>query len=149
MNADPPDPAQPPDPPESLAARQAALVAALVAGHPAPAGFAPDRVEATRRALLRKRAAEAAGAWPLLAASLGADWTATFCAHRADTDPVGALRDGWELARSLCAAGTLARSARTELDAREAVLRYDGRDAPRPRRLQVVRRVVGELLRRS
>jgi hypothetical protein len=140
------DPIAPPG--AGLAARQAALVAALVVGEPTPAGFDPDRIEATRRALLRKRAAEAAKVWPLLAASLGENWIATFSAHRAGTDPVGGLRDGWEVARILCVRGELARSARSELDSREAVLRYDGRDAPRPRRFQAARRVVGELLRR-
>lgn len=138
-----------PAPPGSLAARQAELVAALVAGDPVPAGFDPAAIEATRRSLLRKRAAEAAKVWPMLAASLGAGWTSTFCVHRAGTEPVGALRDGWELARSLCASRALPRSAREELDSREAVLRYDGRDAPRPRRLQLIRRAVVELLRRS
>ena len=55
----------------TLAARQAALVAALVAGAPDPPGFDPARLAAARRALLRKRAGEAAKHWPVLAASLG------------------------------------------------------------------------------
>jgi len=142
-------PADRPPPPGSLAARQAALVAALVVGDPVPAGFDPGAIEATRRALLRKRAAEAAKVWPMLAAALGDGWTSTFSVHRAGTEPLGALRDGWDLARSLCESGALPRSAREELDSREAVLRYDGRDAPRLRRIQMVRRAVVELLRRS
>ena len=48
----------------TLAARQAALVAALVAGAPDPPGFDPARLAAARRALLRKRAGEAAKHWP-------------------------------------------------------------------------------------
>ncbi|MFC5945892.1 hypothetical protein ACFPZ4_31085, partial [Micromonospora harpali] len=46
-----------------LAARQAELVAALVAGGPLPAGFAPTPVDAARRALLRKRAGDVARHW--------------------------------------------------------------------------------------
>ncbi|MFD1236157.1 hypothetical protein ACFQ34_22935, partial [Pseudonocardia benzenivorans] len=59
-----------------LAARQAALVDALVAGAPVPDGFDPVRLATTRRALLRKRAGEAARHWPLLAAALGPGWPA-------------------------------------------------------------------------
>src|SRR5207302_1708618 len=89
------------DRPTTLAERQAALVAALVAGAPDPAGFDPDRLAATRRALLRKRAGEAAKAWPVLAASFGDRWASTFTAHHASRQPGGALRDGWNLARAL------------------------------------------------
>ena len=56
----------------TLAGRQAELVAALVAGAPDPAGFDRDRLAAARRALVRKRAGEAAKQWPLLAAIAGA-----------------------------------------------------------------------------
>ena len=59
----------------TLAERQAALVAALVAGAPDPPGFDPARLAAARRALLRKRAGEAAKHWPVLAASLGPRWS--------------------------------------------------------------------------
>ena len=61
-----------------LAERQAALVAALVAGGPAPAGFDPAALAAAGAALLRKRAGEVARHWPLLAAGLGPQWSATF-----------------------------------------------------------------------
>ncbi|MEU8189675.1 hypothetical protein AB0C00_20620, partial [Micromonospora carbonacea] len=47
-----------------LAARQAELVAALVAGGPLPPGFVPAPVDAARRALLRKRAGDVARHWP-------------------------------------------------------------------------------------
>jgi hypothetical protein len=49
---------------DGLAERQAALVAALVAGAPDPPGFDPVRLAATRRALLCKRAGEAAKTAP-------------------------------------------------------------------------------------
>jgi hypothetical protein len=132
-----------------LAQRQAELVDALVAGGPVPSGFDPDRIEATRRALLRKRAGEAAKAWPVLAASLGEHWVSVFSAHRSGTAPLGGLRDGWELARTLCENGTLSGSASCELDARETVLRFDGVGPPMARRFPAARRIVSGLLRRS
>jgi hypothetical protein len=119
-------------PGSGLAARQAALVAALVAGGPVPHGFDVSRVDATRRALLRKRAGEAAKQWPLLAASLGTEWPQVFAIALDGREPGGALRDGWDVARAL--GGELTPGAAAELAAREAVLRYDGTSAPRPRR---------------
>ncbi|MER7460537.1 hypothetical protein [Micromonospora sp. NPDC126480] len=117
-----------------LAARQAALVAALVAGAPAPPGFAPGPLAAARTALLRKRAGEVARHWPLLAAGLGPRWPEVF-ARWADGRPTaGSLRDGWDLARELRDAGTLPPLGADELAVREAGHRYDGRSAPRPRR---------------
>ena len=93
---------------ERLAAEQAALVRALVDGGPVPAGFDPDRVQATAAALARKRAREVARAWPALAAELGDDFTARFLADAARRPPPargGALADG------LAFAGALARTA--------------------------------------
>ena len=117
----------------SLAERQAALVAALVAGAPAPPGFDTGRLAATRRALLRKRAGEAAKHWPALAASLGPRWAAVFAEHHADREPAGGLRDGWDVARALRA--ELTPDAAAELREREALWRYDGAGAPRRRRI--------------
>ncbi|RLQ10780.1 hypothetical protein EAD96_02080 [Micromonospora sp. BL1] len=126
-----------------LAARQAELVAALVAGGPLPPGFAPAPVEAARRALLRKRAGDVARHWPLLAAGLGADWPATFTAW-ADSRPTnGSLRDGWDLARDLRDRDALPPLGAEELTAREAASRYDGRRPPRPRRLPALARTGG------
>lgn len=139
--AEPPVPA----PGSDLATRQAALVAALLDGAPAPAGFDAARLAATRRALLRKRAAAAATAWPRLAASLGPDWLRVFAEHAAGKAGEGGLRDGWDLARALQRRGTLGRLGAAELAEREAALRYDGRSAPRPRRLAAVRRVLRAL----
>ena len=120
-----------------LAARQAELVAALVASGPLPSGFDPDRLAVARRALLRKRAGEAATVWPLLAASLGQAWPDAFAASVAGRVPLGALRDGWDLARELRRRGELGVLAAVELAEREVSLRHrDGR----PRRLPAIRR---------
>ncbi|WP_410815119.1 hypothetical protein [Micromonospora sp. 067-2] len=126
-----------------LAQRQAELVAALVAGGPPPAGFAPAALAATRAALLRKRAGEVARHWPLLAAGLGTGWLSTFAGWAAGRPTAGSLRDGWDLARSLHARGALPPVGAEELATREARLRYDGRRAPRPRRLPAVARAGG------
>jgi hypothetical protein len=117
----------------TLAERQAALVAALVTGAPDPAGFDPARLSAARRALLRKRAGEAAKHWPVLAASLGSRWSTVFAVHQLGREPVGGLRDGWHLARAL--RPDLSAGAAAELREREALWRYDGVRPPRPRRL--------------
>lgn len=118
---------------EQLASHQAALVASLVAGGPPPPGFDVRLLDATRAALLRKRSGEAAAAWPVLAATFGPQWTAAFTAFAAGRPPVGALRDGWDLARSLDARGELAQAAATELRERERRCRYDGAQPPVPR----------------
>lgn len=124
----------------ALDARQAALVGSLVADGPPPDGVDPGRLDATRRALLRKRAALAAVEWPLLAASFGDRWPAVFAAHRAGHEPAGALRDGWDVARAV---DDLSPAAARELAERESALRYDGRGAPRPRLRTRVRRRLG------
>jgi hypothetical protein len=118
---------------EDLAARQAALVAALVAGAPTPPGFDPSRVRAAADALLHKRAGEVAAAWPLLRTSLGSGWTDAFAAWAAVRPPGGALRDGWDLARATAAAGALSPLAAAELAEREVRWRYDGVGPPRRR----------------
>ncbi|WBB82259.1 hypothetical protein O7606_01880 [Micromonospora sp. WMMD882] len=124
-----------------MAARQAALVAALVAGGPLPSGFDSRRVDAARAALLRKRAGEIARHWPLLAAGLGAAWPDAVARWAAARPSRGGLRDGWDLARALRAEGRLPPLAAGELATREAAARYDGDRAPRPRRLPAVVRV--------
>ncbi|MGE3286631.1 MAG: DUF692 family multinuclear iron-containing protein [Pseudonocardia sp.] len=117
----------------TLAAAQARLLDALVAGAPDPPGFDPHRLDATRAALLRKRAGEVARAWPSLAASLGERWPAAFAAHATGRSPKGALRDGWDLARALRAANALGPGAAAELTEHEATFRYDGVHPPRRR----------------
>ncbi|MFG3691315.1 hypothetical protein [Micromonospora sp. NPDC047740] len=123
-----------------LAARQAELVAALVAGGPLPPGFTPGPVAAARQALLRKRAGDVARHWPLLAAGLGAGWSATFAEWAAGRPTNGSLRDGWDLARELRDHDRLPALGAEELASREAATRYDGRTTPRPRRLPAVAR---------
>jgi len=67
----PADPANPGASAGSLAARQLALVSALVAGAAPPAGMATERVHIQAQALLRKRARSVARHRPDVAASLG------------------------------------------------------------------------------
>lgn len=129
-----------------LADRQAELVAALVAGAPVPPGFDPRLVDAARRALLRKRAGEVRRHWPMLAAGLGERWLPVFTDWAAGRVPAGASRDGWDLARSLAAAGGLPELAAVELAVQEAVWRYDGSSPPRRRWLPVVRRGGGAVV---
>jgi hypothetical protein len=82
----------------SLAQRQAELVRCLVAGGPVPQGFDPARLEATRKALLRKRSGEVARAWPELASSYGDSWHETFAAWADGRPPLGSLADGHDFA---------------------------------------------------
>jgi len=128
----------------SLAERQAALVAALVAGAPDPTGFDPARLAVARRALLRKRAGEAAKHWPVLAASLGSRWSTVFAVHHVGREPVGGLRDGWYLARAL--RPDLTADAARELRDREARWRYDGVRPPRRRARTALRARVDQTL---
>jgi hypothetical protein len=129
----------------TLAERQAALVAALVAGAQDPPGFDPTRLAAARRALMRKRAGEAAKHWPVLAASLGPRWATTFAAHHEGRESAGGLRDGWDLARAL---PELTADAARELRDREAHWRYDGTGPLRPRRLRAAVRAIVDRTRR-
>jgi len=129
----------------SLAEQQAALVAALTSGAPVPPGFDTRLVEVARVALLRKRAGEVARQWPELAAAFGGRWLREWSAWAAERPTQGSLRDGWDLARDLAARGSLPREAAAELASREAAMRYDGRSAPRPRRLPAVRTVAGSV----
>ena len=118
----------------SLADRQAELIAALVADAEVPAGFDIFGVLSARAALLRKRSGEVASAWPLMSAAYGTAWCSTFSAWAAGRPPQGALRDGWDFARS--AGADLPALARQELAEREGRYVYDGRSAPRPRHLR-------------
>ena len=126
----------------TLAERQAALVAALVAGAPDPPGFDPARLAAARRALLRKRAGEAAKHWPVLAASLGHRWATTFAAHHEGRESASGLRDGWDLARAL--RPELSADEAAELRDREALWRYDGGGPPRLRRIRAALRKLAD-----
>ncbi|TQS44287.1 hypothetical protein [Cryptosporangium phraense] len=103
----------------ALGVAQAALVAALVAGGPLPSGFDATRVDAARRALLRKRAGEVGKAWPLLAGSLGPAYLPRFVQWAAGRPPAGSYADGLAFAHHLRAANELPDLAREELEARE------------------------------
>ena len=63
---------------DELGARQASLVAALVAGAAVPAGVDAERVRIQAAALLRKRGRGVAHAEPELAAALGKSFGAAF-----------------------------------------------------------------------
>jgi hypothetical protein len=82
----------------TLAKRQAEVVRCLVAGGPVPEGFDAARLDATRKALLRKRSGEVARAWPELAASYGENWHETFAAWADGKPPLGSLLDGYDFA---------------------------------------------------
>jgi hypothetical protein len=134
-----------------LAAQQAALVRALVAGGPVPGGFDPARVRATSAALARKRARAVARAWPGLAAELGGDFTERFLADAARRPPPtrgGALADGLAFADALAREGRLPGSAGVERLAARAHLstrpvRLAATLAGPPRRLVVTVRAPG------
>jgi hypothetical protein len=137
--------------PGRLAAEQAALVRALVAGGPVPDGFDPGRVRATAAALARKRAREVARAWPVLAADLGEAFTdrfVTFAAGRPPPASGGALADGLAFARHLARRGRLSGDARVEVLLAAARLssrrvRLAATVAGPPPRLVVMARVPG------
>ncbi|MBL7491644.1 hypothetical protein I6A60_14675 [Frankia sp. AgB1.9] len=75
-----------------MAAGQAALLAALVAGGPDPAGFDRGALDASRQALLDKRRGDVARRWPALAAEPG--FAALFVAWAAGRPPEGSYADG-------------------------------------------------------
>jgi hypothetical protein len=120
-----------------LAGRQAALVAALVAGGPLPPGFDAGRVEAAAAALLRKRAGEVAEAWPLLAAALGPRWKPEFVGWARGRVRAGSFADGFAFAVALRDAGTLPALATDELADREVLWSAGGAS---PRRWPALRR---------
>jgi hypothetical protein len=118
----------------SLAEEQEALVRALVAGAPLPAGFDAVRVGAAARALLRKRTGEVLRAWPALDAAAFGRWAA-------DRPTRGSWRDGWDFAREH--RDELSAAALTALAMTEALWAYDGVGEPRRRRGLRVRRSPG------
>lgn len=70
----------------ALAARQGAVVAALVAGGPAPAGFEDGRLDATVAVLRHKRRREVASRLPETVRALGPRFDDLFARH-ADRHP--------------------------------------------------------------
>ena len=104
-----------------LAERQAALVAALVAGAPVPAGLRPR--PARRRPACPAAQAGGRGREALAAARRVARARAgptAFAATDAGRAPGGALRDGWDLARALHAETERRRRRRARASARRS-----------------------------
>ncbi|MEU4430419.1 hypothetical protein ACH474_31930 [Nocardia rhamnosiphila] len=82
-----------------LADRQAALVRALVAGEPVPAGFDPAAVGAAAHALLHKRAREVAARHPGLVYATGPDFTGRFVEWARNRPKDGTVADALRFAR--------------------------------------------------
>ena len=123
-----------------LAAQQEALVRAMTADGPMPAGFDAGAVRAAAHGILLKRAGEAARAWPALAASFGASWEPEFTRWAAGRPTRGSFLDGWDFARAH--RDGLTGEAATELALAEVRWAHAGDSPPRPRRA-AVRRVPG------
>lgn len=126
---------------EELARRQAELVAALVDGAAAPAGFDAGRVDTLAGALRAKRARAIARTWPRLARALGPEWPAALERHlrrRPAPPPSGGLGDGRELARALASEGGLPWEGRLELLGVELRNRWTADGRRQPRRTGVV-----------
>ena len=116
----------------TLAERQAALVAALVAGAPDPAGLRP---RPPRRRPPRAAAQAGGRGGEALAGARrvpGPRWSTAFAAHHAGREPVGGLRDGWDVARAL-RAGAERRRRRASSRDREAALALRRRRTTAPR----------------
>jgi hypothetical protein len=88
---------------DALAARQLALVSALVAGGDPPAGLDPERVRIQAEALVRKRARSVARHVPELAAKLAADFWPLFERYAAarSCPPASSAADAKHFARYL------------------------------------------------
>lgn len=126
---------------DELAARQRALVAALVAGAEAPDGVDRDRVRVQAAALLRKRGRGVAHAAPDLAAALAPSFGAVFEEYargRTGPPPHRAADDAVEFARYLCGArGQPHPSADVRRAARRVASRWRAPQALRGRRFGV------------
>lgn len=105
------------EPRAALAAAQAALVSALVAGTEPPPGFDRDRLRVQSRALLAKRSRQAAAHHEWLALALGpADYRTLFAAYAAEhplhVDAGGSHADATAFERHLRRHGLLPRPRR-------------------------------------
>jgi hypothetical protein len=125
----------------NLAERQAALVAALVAGAAPPSGFSARHLTAAKAALLAKRAEEVKRVWPALSAAYGAQWAGAFAQWAASRSPQGALRDGWDFAIDQ---PPPAPAAQIELRVRQALWVQPRSGALRRRRLPALRLCTGQ-----
>ncbi|MFI6508615.1 hypothetical protein ACIBCT_13505 [Streptosporangium sp. NPDC050855] len=113
---------------EALAGAQAALVAALVAGREAPAGFDRDRLRVQETSLIAKRRRTVARLRPDLVASLGDDFAAEFRAYARGRPkpPGGSHADAHDFAGHLRAAGRLPDPDDREPGVREPAARESG-----------------------
>ncbi|GAA3028927.1 hypothetical protein [Streptosporangium longisporum] len=113
---------------QALAGAQAALVAALVAGREAPAGFDRDRLRVQETSLISKRRRTVARLRPDLVASLGDDFAAEFRAYARGRPkpPGGSHADAHDFAGHLRAAGRLPGPAAQEQGVREPAVREPG-----------------------
>lgn len=75
-----------------LAGAQSALLAALVAGGPVPAGFDRDRLRVQSRALIAKRASVVAGIAPELPSVLGDRYRPAYFSYARDRPMTGGYR---------------------------------------------------------
>ncbi len=112
------------DPVVTLAIRQAALVRALVAGGPVPAGMDGARVAATARTLLRKRARVAALVWPALRTV--EDYEQRFAAWAVGRIPASAAAEGEAFALTLGSAMPLPVAVELVAGRRRRWVRVDG-----------------------
>lgn len=129
----PSDVAGPDEAAPALARQQRAVVAAVTGTGAPPAGFAAERVEAARRALLVKRARTLRHVWPLLADSLGSDLVPLFAAYAARRPTRGVRADGHDFASWLAQQGRLPREAAIELARARVSWVFDPQMPPLPR----------------
>jgi len=121
------------------AAKQAALLEALLRGGEPPAGFAAAKAHAASQSLRRKRVGAVRHAWPALTVALGATFDERFDAFARTTGPPAfgeGLADGLAFVSSLAPAHELGDDVRVELVFARAILVRVRRDGGgwRPRR---------------
>jgi hypothetical protein len=115
----------------ALATAQAALVRSLTVAAPSPAGFDPQAVAVSARALRKKRVRTVTRVWPRLAEALGETFEEQFLAY-AQQHPLprqgGPLADGRRFVQYLQEQGKLPDAGRWEAFAVDLhhVLRPDG-----------------------
>jgi DMSO/TMAO reductase YedYZ molybdopterin-dependent catalytic subunit len=92
---------------ENLARRQKELIRALVAGDPLPPGFDSVTIDATRTALLRKRAAEIAARYPAVPSALGERYDELFDRWASDRPKTSTAADAKAFYEAMRRAGEL------------------------------------------
>lgn len=113
------------------AAKQAALLEALLRGGELPAGFAAAKAHAAGRSLRGKRVGAVRHAWPALTVALGASFDERFDAFAHTTGPPAfgeGLADGLAFVSWLAPVHELGDDVRVELLFARAILVRDRRD---------------------